>query len=81
MRLNKYQKARLLEHEWDVYESPKDGGNTAWISIEPEDGEIFHICTELFGLTGEGRDIQLLVVASKENFEGDDDNDYIDDED
>ena len=72
MRLTKYQKARLLEHEWDVVET--DGGqNCSWISVEPEDGEIFHIVTELFGLTGEGQDVKLLVVATREEFENEDD--------
>ena len=28
MKLTKYQKARLLEHEWDVYET-EDGQNCA----------------------------------------------------
>jgi len=65
MRLTKYQKARLLEHEWDIIESD-NGQNCAWISIEPEDGEIFQACIDVFGLTGDKDDIKLLVVATSE---------------
>jgi hypothetical protein len=67
MKLNKDQKARLLENEWDVIEN-NNGQNCSWISVEPEDGEISHIVTELFGLTGEGKDIKLLVVGTREEF-------------
>jgi hypothetical protein len=66
MKLTKYQKARLLEHEWDVYESPEDGQNCAWISIAPEDGSIFGQVVEELGLTGEGRDVKLLIVGTQE---------------
>ena len=45
MKLTKYQKSRLLEHEWDVVETD-EGQNCSWISIEPQDGKIFHIVTE-----------------------------------
>ena len=65
MKLTKYQKARLLEHEWDVISN--DHGNCAWISINPEDGAIFGEVVEHFGLTGEGKDIKLLVVATSED--------------
>lgn len=66
MKLTKYQKARLLEHEWDVVEH-ENGQNCSWISITPKDGEIFHYAVELFGLSGEGEDIKLLVVATSED--------------
>jgi len=70
MRLTKYQKARLLEHEWDVYTTDDGEQNCAWISITPEDGVIFQECLDVFGLTGEGEDVKLLVVATQED-EGD----------
>ena len=66
MKLTKYQKARLLEFNWDVYTSPKDGQNCAWVSISPEDGSIFSEVVETLGLTGEGEDVKLLVVATSE---------------
>jgi len=69
MRLTKYQKARLLEFDWDIIESDVDGEtqNCAWISIAPEDGAIFGEVVKHFGLTGEGEDVKLLVVATSEN--------------
>ena len=64
MKLTKYQKARLLEHEWDVISN--DAGNCAWISIAPEDGSIYGEVVETLGLTGEGEDVKLLIVATHE---------------
>lgn len=66
MKLTKYQKARLLEFNWDIYTSPEDGQNCAWVSISPEDGSIFSEVVETLGLTGEGEDVKLLVVATSE---------------
>tara|TARA_B100001778_G_C18551571_1_gene613343 strand:- start:188 stop:391 length:204 start_codon:yes stop_codon:yes gene_type:complete len=65
MKLTKYQKARLLEHEWDVYEAG-DGQNCAWIRIEPSDGAIYGQVIEELGLTGEGEDVKLLIVGTQE---------------
>lgn len=69
MKLTKYQKARLLEFNWDIIESDVDGEtqNCAWISIAPEDGAIFGEVIEHFGLTGDGDDVKLLAVATSEN--------------
>jgi hypothetical protein len=71
MRLTKYQKARLQEYKWDVIESDVDGGvqNCAWVSITPEDGVIFQECLDVFKLTGEHEDIKLLVVATQEGYD------------
>ena len=69
MKLTKYQKARLLEHEWDVYTTPDGEQNCAWISITPEDGSIFGEVVEELGLTGEGKDVKLLIVATSEDAE------------
>ena len=66
MKLTKYQKARLLEHEWDVYTTDDGEQNCAWIRIAPEDGEIFGQVVEELGLTGEGEDVKLLIVATQE---------------
>ena len=66
MRLTKYQKARLLEHEWDVYTTDDGEQNCAWISITPEDGSIFGEVVEELGLTGEHEDVKLLIVATQE---------------
>ena len=64
MKLTKAQKKQLKDHDWDIVETA-NGQNCTWLSLEPEDGEIFHIATELFGLTGDGY-INLLVVGTKE---------------
>ena len=65
MKLTKYQKARLLEHEWDIV-TTEDGQNCSWISVAPEDGEIFQACLDIFELTGDSEDVKLLVVATSE---------------
>ena len=69
MKLTKYQKARLLEYNWDVYESPEDGQNCAWISIDPSDGAIFGQVVKELGLTGEGEDVKLLIIGTQEGEE------------
>lgn len=65
MRLTKYQKARLIEHEWDVYET-EDGQNCAWIRIEPSDGAIFGQVIEELGLTDDGGDVKILLIATQQ---------------
>ena len=69
MKLTKYQKARLLEYNWDVYTTDDGEQNCAWISIAPEDGVIFGQVVEELGLTGEGKDVKLLIVATSEEIE------------
>lgn len=64
MKLTKYQKARLLEHEWDVVNSD-EGQNCGWIVIQPEDGEVYQVALDVFNLTDTGKDIKLLVVGTQ----------------
>lgn len=64
MKLNKYQKARLLEHEWDVIQT-EGGENCSWIAIQPEDGEVYQVALDVFSLTDTGKDIKLLVVGTQ----------------
>lgn len=64
MKLTKYQKSRLLEHEWDVVNSDK-GQNCAWIAIQPEDGEVYQVALDVLNLTDTGKDIKLLVVGTQ----------------
>jgi hypothetical protein len=68
MKLTKYQKARLLEYEWDIIETEVDGKeqNCSWVSLTPEDGIIFQGVASHFGLTGDSDCIKLLVVATIE---------------
>ena len=67
MKLTIYQKARLLEHNWDLYTTDDGEQNCAWISIAPEDGRIFGEVVEQLGLTGESKDVKLLIVATAED--------------
>jgi hypothetical protein len=71
MRLTKYQKARMLEFGWDVVENEVDGEtqNCSWISIDSEDGVIYNDAIKLFGLSGDKKDIKLLVVGTREEDE------------
>ena len=69
MKLTKYQKARLKEFEWDVYTTPDGEQNCAWVSITPEDGSIFGEVVKTLRLTGEGKDVKLLIVATSEDTE------------
>lgn len=64
MKLTKYQKARLLEHEWDIVQT-ESGQNCSWIGIQPEDGEVYQVALDVFGLTDTGKDIKLLVVGTQ----------------
>lgn len=68
MKLTKYQKARLLEYEWDIIVNDVDGKeqNCSWISVSPEDGTIFQEVCDAFSLTGENDSVKLLVVATRE---------------
>ena len=64
MKLTQKQKEQLTKHNWDVVKN--DGGNCHWVSVNPKDGHIFGELVNLFGLTGDGEDIKLLVVATSE---------------
>lgn len=64
MKLTEEQKELMREYDWEIVKG-EDGQNCSWINLEPEDGEIFHIVTNLLGLTGEGN-IDLLFVGYKE---------------
>lgn len=64
MKLTQKQKEQLTKYNWDVVKN--DGGNCHWISVNPKDGSIFGELVDLFGLTGDGEDIKLLVVATSE---------------
>lgn len=67
MRLTKYQKARLREFQWDVYTTDDGEQNCAWIRITPKDGAIYGQVIKELGLTGEGEDVKLLIVATAED--------------
>lgn len=68
MKLTKTQKQDLKNYDWNIISHKTDGEeqNCSWISISPEDGSIFGEVAEELGLTGDGEDIKLLVVATME---------------
>ena len=67
MKLTKKQKELLEIHDWDLYTTDDGEQNCAWVSITPEDGSIFGEVVESLGLTGEGKDVKLLIVATAED--------------
>ena len=69
MKLTKAQRARLDNYGWDVIEVEVEGKvqNCSWISISPEDGIIFQEVCDNFELTGEGEDVKLLVIGTRED--------------
>ena len=69
MKLTKKQKELLEIHDWDLYTTDDGEQNCAWVSIAPEDGKIYGEVVETLGLTGEGKDVKLLIVATSEDGE------------
>ena len=69
MKLTKAQRARLDNYGWDVIDVVVDGKeqNCQWLSITPEDGGIFGEIVDQFGLTGDGEDVKLLIVGTRED--------------
>lgn len=69
MKLTKYQKARLLEYNWDIITNKVNGQeqNCSWIRIAPEDGSVYGEVVKHFKLSGDGEDVKLLVVATAED--------------
>lgn len=66
MRLTKYQKARLLEYEWDVIEHDTIEDNTCWLQLDESDGDVFEHAKRLLGRDQENIDeLNILIVASK----------------
>ena len=69
MNLTKKQKELLEIHDWDLYTTDDGEQNCAWVSITPKDGTIYGEVVETLGLTGEGKDVKLLIVATSEDGE------------
>jgi hypothetical protein len=65
MKLTKYQKARLLEYEWNVVDN--ETGNTFWVELsQSEDGETFDRVSELLDVDVDNTDkLNLLIVATQ----------------
>ena len=66
MRLTKYQKARLLEYEWEVVENGDD--NTCWIQIDQKDGPVFDVVKTLLNYKPEDTEsVKVLIIASRKS--------------
>ena len=65
MRLTKYQKARLLEYEWDVINHQDSDDNTFWIQIDSEDESVLTRVKQLLNLRESVDNVKLLVVATR----------------
>lgn len=64
MRLTKYQKARLLEFEWDLIDNGTDD-DTSWIHIDNQDSHVFDNIRQVLNLKNDIRAIKLLVIATQ----------------
>lgn len=68
MRLTKYQKARLLEFNWDVIDNkPTCEDNTRWLLFSTQDGEVFDRLKQLLDIDDDVSDFKVLVVATQSN--------------
>ena len=61
MKLTKYQKARLLEFEWNVVDNGVD--NTCWLQIDKQDGRVFRDASKLLKCSDDMENIKILIVA------------------
>lgn len=62
MRLTKYQKARLLEFEWELINNGSDD-DTSWINIDKQDEHMFDNIKSILNLDEHVESVNLLVVA------------------
>ena len=62
MRLTKYQKARLLEFEWELINNGSDD-DTSWINIDNQDVHVFDNIKSILNLDEHVESVNLLVVA------------------
>lgn len=64
MRLTKYQKARLLEFNWDIIKNELCDDNTRWLNFDTQDGEVFERVKQLLDI-GDVSDFKVLVIATQ----------------
>jgi len=61
MKLTKYQKARLLEFEWNIVDNGVD--NTCWVRIDKQDNQMFKTVSKLLNCDADADHIKVLIVA------------------
>ena len=65
MRLDKYQKSKLLEYEWDVFENDLPG-NTRWCSVDVERPiDTMKCILETLELNPNCRQFKILTIATQ----------------
>lgn len=66
MKLNKYQKSRLLEFEWDVLHNPVDQDNTRWVTVDStRPQESVDKLKDVLGVADDNTQFKILVVATR----------------
>ena len=66
MRLTKYQKARLLEFEWDLLQNESDD-DTCWLQFDATEKDVLCNIIRILNLPQETQQVKLLVVATQSN--------------
>ena len=66
MRLTKYQKARLLEFEWELINNGT-ADDTSWVNIDNQDEHVFDNIKSILNLDEHVESVNLLVVAVQKN--------------
>lgn len=65
MRLDKYQKSKLLEYEWDVFEN-ESPGNTRWFSVDVDRPvETIQCIMDTLGLDPTCKQFKILTIATQ----------------
>lgn len=66
MKLNKYQKSRLLEFEWDVLHNSVDQDNTRWVTIDStRPQESVDKLRDILDVDVNHKQFKILVVATR----------------
>jgi len=64
VRLTKYQKARLLEYEWNVIVGDGDD-NTCWLQFDKQDEPVLSRIKNILNIKSDSDAIKILVVATQ----------------
>ena len=65
MRLTKYQKARLLEFNWNTIHNESCEDNTRWLHFDTHDGVVFERVKRLLDVNDTATAVKILVVATQ----------------
>ena len=66
MKLTKYQKARLLEFEWDVLHNEQHQDNTRWIAVDTNQAEeSVDRLKSVLKINDDQTQFKILVIATR----------------